>query len=321
MDEKNQIKISLGTVICVFIIAILIIIIGVMYFHYNYNLNENRLSNENQNIAVGNSNDLVSDDIINVKYVCEIFENHFLDEFASLRFYPNKTFDVSIGNYNYPGMTICDGYDCSGTYEIEDNKIKCIIKEAAREGYDKYTQNIEFVLEYNKNENTMRTISISSNKIQLYSFADENRIEEVQLTVLKENNIFEEYVEKQAGIEEQYFERPMYFALNGNEDDAILFVWGNVGISKNGYTLRGNIKKEGNYYIFEFTEQAFSLWDSEGSVSETLPLNANTKIKVKYTDFTENEMSKFEIISIDTSEEQLKDIKVGDVFICTGTGL
>lgn len=60
MDEKKQIKISFGTIICIFIIVSLIIIIGSMYFYYNDSLNENKLSNENQNNEVNsidNSNE------------------------------------------------------------------------------------------------------------------------------------------------------------------------------------------------------------------------------------------------------------------------
>lgn len=91
-----------------------------------------------------------------------------------------------------------------------------------------------------------------------------------------------------------------------------------VSISKNDYILRGSIKKDGDFYVFEFTHQAFSLWDNEGTISETIQLNTNTKIKMKYT---ENEETEFEIISIDTSEEQLKDLKTGYVFKSTGGGL
>ena len=88
-----------------------------------------------------------------------------------------------------------------------------------------------------------------------------------------------------------------------------------VSISNNDYILRGNIKKDAEYFIFEFTNQAFSLLDTEGSVSEEIPLSSNTKIKMKY------ENSKFEIINIETSTEYLKNLKVGDVFKSEGGGL
>lgn len=232
MKEKKSIKVSLGTVVCICIIFVLIIIIGGMYFYYN--LNPNKLSNKTYNdtmINVNNSNNLVPDDIVNVEYVCENFENHFLNQCVYLKFYPTNTFDASLNNYNYQEGELADSYKCRGTYEIEENKIKCIIKEATRQGElidEKYAQNnIEFVLEYKENEHTMQLTYISTNKLKVYHEINKNNIEEIELSVLKENNIFREYKDNQIesdSTEELNF-LPTYYELNSNGEDVTMFVW------------------------------------------------------------------------------------------------
>lgn len=50
MEEKKQIKISLGTAICIFIIVILIVALGGMWYYYNFINKE-----ENSNKVVGNN--------------------------------------------------------------------------------------------------------------------------------------------------------------------------------------------------------------------------------------------------------------------------
>ena len=49
MEEKKSIKVSLGTVICMFIIFILIIALIGMYVYYNYILTDNKNKVETNN--------------------------------------------------------------------------------------------------------------------------------------------------------------------------------------------------------------------------------------------------------------------------------
>lgn len=64
MDEKRIIKISFGTVICIFIIIALVLVIGGMYYYYNYivdskNINSNNISSninkKEENYKIDNS--------------------------------------------------------------------------------------------------------------------------------------------------------------------------------------------------------------------------------------------------------------------------
>lgn len=55
MEDKKTIKVSLGTVICIFIIFLLIIVIGGMYFYYNFVLDTDESSNDIQNDVTVNT--------------------------------------------------------------------------------------------------------------------------------------------------------------------------------------------------------------------------------------------------------------------------
>ena len=228
MNEEKQTKVNLTTIIYILIIAILIIIIGSMYFYYNYKLNEKESSNENKDNTVIN-NDISISDITkeNYIYTCKIYENHFLDQYAELKFYQNKTFEAHIYKYNIQDAIVPEPYNCSGIYEIKGNQITCSVKEVTHEEYNAYAQRVELVFEYNKNEDTMQLIYSSTNKIQAYNSIDTNSIEEIQLSILEENNIFKGYISDQESDsnKEQYFDFPAYYALNGNEDNATIFVW------------------------------------------------------------------------------------------------
>lgn len=76
MENKKTLKVSLGTVICIFIIFLLIIVIGGMYFYYNFVLDTDELSNNVQNDTVNtaiennteNNNNTVDLEAIYAKY-------------------------------------------------------------------------------------------------------------------------------------------------------------------------------------------------------------------------------------------------------------
>lgn len=76
VENKKTLKVSLGTVICIFIIFLLIIVIGGMYFYYNFVLDTDELSNNVQNDTVNtaiennteNNNNTVDLEAIYAKY-------------------------------------------------------------------------------------------------------------------------------------------------------------------------------------------------------------------------------------------------------------
>lgn len=55
VEDKKTLKVSLGTVICIFIIFLLIIVIGGMYFYYNFVLDTDESSNDIQNDVTVNT--------------------------------------------------------------------------------------------------------------------------------------------------------------------------------------------------------------------------------------------------------------------------
>lgn len=65
MEEKNSVKVSLGTAICIFIIFILIIVICGMYFYYN-NKNTTIVSNEKENITNSEKPEIINNNISSV---------------------------------------------------------------------------------------------------------------------------------------------------------------------------------------------------------------------------------------------------------------
>lgn len=56
MEEKKEIKVSLGTVICIVIIFLLLMIIGGMYVYYNYIANDSKIILEDGNNFINNAN-------------------------------------------------------------------------------------------------------------------------------------------------------------------------------------------------------------------------------------------------------------------------
>lgn len=55
VEDKKTLKVSLGTVICIFIIFLLIIVIGGIYFYYNFVLDTDESSNDIQNDVTVNT--------------------------------------------------------------------------------------------------------------------------------------------------------------------------------------------------------------------------------------------------------------------------
>jgi len=145
MDDKKTIKVSLGTVICMFIILILIFALIVVYY-FGFIADKNITDNSNNkvlNTNSNNSNENISNTISNnntiefkpSNYAIQFDADLLGEEFKQagneikgcdyeISFLENNTF---IAYMNF-------GNSIEGTYSISnDNKINCIITSASGE--------------------------------------------------------------------------------------------------------------------------------------------------------------------------------------------
>lgn len=142
MEDKKYIKISLGTLICIFIIFILIfIILGMWYYYNNIDTNNNTLNNNisNNNMINNESNENTETIINNIGNITDtenttiypiqigtffIFDvpptlteefGHYYDD-TGIILYENNTFKISIE----------EGSSITGKYNINGNILTCI---------------------------------------------------------------------------------------------------------------------------------------------------------------------------------------------------
>ena len=90
MDEKKSIKVSLGTVICIFIIILLIIALGGMYYYYNHRENDKNINNNN---VVVNTPDVSKTIVEENDKTEELLRNYILTEFGPKNNMKNVTVD------------------------------------------------------------------------------------------------------------------------------------------------------------------------------------------------------------------------------------
>ena len=171
MDEKKSIKVSLSTVICIFIIFVLILIILGMWFYYNNlieNTNNTTITNSDSNIAINNTNadsnvainntnnDISSNNSTEVSFK---LGNHYvqsnetpLDDGinstdCSISFLEDNTFTAYIGW----------GNNISGTYNISgDNIINCTVDNS----WGEYSPNQETYAEISFKMNSDTEIEV-----------------------------------------------------------------------------------------------------------------------------------------------------------------
>ena len=98
MEDKKTLKVSLGTVICIFIIFLLIIAIGGMYFYYNSVLDTNKSSNDiNVNTTTGNNTESSENTIESIYAKYENLHWLFADNNATEINFLNKKIIVENG--------------------------------------------------------------------------------------------------------------------------------------------------------------------------------------------------------------------------------
>lgn len=90
MDEKKSIKVSLGTVICIFIIILLAIALGGMYYYYNYKNVENTTRANNENVKEQNSSEISVADNYDIE---KLINNYILTQFGPQNNMKNVTVD------------------------------------------------------------------------------------------------------------------------------------------------------------------------------------------------------------------------------------
>ena len=147
MDEKKSIKVSLGTVICIFIIFILIIVICGMYFYYN-NKNNTVVSNDKENNVVenivsnGKENNLSSEKIMEKQSIKIddskelIYDaNYSYKNFSNESYYSqNMGKTYSLKDINLPYINI-NSEDASKA----NKEIKTLFEELAKFFEEEYT--------------------------------------------------------------------------------------------------------------------------------------------------------------------------------------
>lgn len=69
MKEKKEIKVSLTTVILLFLVFVLIVSFGIMWCYYNHIRNSNDLTNTNEQVNLNNNYNILTQDKEKVKYV------------------------------------------------------------------------------------------------------------------------------------------------------------------------------------------------------------------------------------------------------------
>lgn len=139
MVEKNEKKVSLGIVICMFIIFILIIVLFVVYYLGFVKNEDKNAVTENQSISTQNTSNQI--DILG-SYIYEV---------------PGKI-EEEIGNY-YDGIEIeflnnnkfkfnyGEGYTVFGTYIIENDNLICTATLIKGEFSDEQKIDIKYVFE------------------------------------------------------------------------------------------------------------------------------------------------------------------------------
>lgn len=149
MEGKKHIKISLGTLICLFIL--IFIILGILYYYNNINTNNNTLNN---NIINNESTETLINNLVNITdsdnstiYTIQvgtffIFDvpstlieevGHYYDD-TGIILYKNNTFKFSLE----------EGFSITGEYNINGNNLTCIATSIQSENDNIQNINAEF---------------------------------------------------------------------------------------------------------------------------------------------------------------------------------
>lgn len=139
MDEKKSIKVSLGTVVCIFIIFILIIALIWMYVHYNYISDNNNTSNiedtvntnniitnteSSNNQAIAKSLDIDSQEVKRLyKYILKFNYYH-----ETLVYQENKVTYNNIDN-QLKLLTIFDNLDENQAQKVKTDDYTCVVED------------------------------------------------------------------------------------------------------------------------------------------------------------------------------------------------
>lgn len=145
MEDKKAIKVSLGTVICMFIILILIFaLIAVYYFGFvankdivdnpNNNISDTTLNNSNENISANiSSNSTI--EFKPSKYAIQFNADLLGEEFEQAgNEIKGCDYEISFLENNKFIAYMNFGNSIEGTYSVsDDNKINCILTSASGE--------------------------------------------------------------------------------------------------------------------------------------------------------------------------------------------
>ena len=152
MEEKKSIKISLGTTICLIIIALLIIVLGVVcYLKFINDKQDNNVSNteqintyekvEDDNVEEKNIGNSDYKGIVQPEYIVQpdkqILDIEYITGYEGISFLEDGTFNIDLGW----------GMNLLGTYTITDNKINCVANEFEGEFSPKQKIEVEIIFE------------------------------------------------------------------------------------------------------------------------------------------------------------------------------
>lgn len=282
--EKKQIKISLGTAICIFIIILLVAVLAVTVVYYNSAQEKNNIAEEN-NIEVNTME--TGRYIFNVPKVLKEKFGHYYDD-ISIEIIDSK-------NYNFH---LEEGFYIKGKYTIDNATLICKADVLGGEYSEEEEIEFECVFKINDNKN------IELTKIEGELYASE---------ILKIGNTFTLREENRDEIESetnnsinQSTEAGSFVEYNGE-----LYFWKLSSDSKEEISL-------GQFYYVPGSENDLVKLDKEGNEKIIYTGEGTGKILIVndkiYSSYGKDENDEYGMIySIDMNGENKVEYKSGEI--------
>lgn len=228
MEEKKQVKISLGTAICIFIIILLVIALIGTIIYYNTNNKKENIIQENEINDTENNIIETGEYIFNVPQALKEEMGHYYDD-ISIQIIDSKNYEFYLE----------EGFYIKGKYAIENGNLIC--KADVRGGEYLKEEKVEFECYFKINDNK---------NIELTKVSGELSDSEIlkignTFTLREENTEIIEVEEDYINVEEMY----VYSTYNEFEQNNYPETFQKIGFSSEGNFLieTGDFSVTGQY--------------------------------------------------------------------------
>ena len=226
MEEKKEIKVSLGTVICSFVIVVLLIALGCLWLNYKKLENSQNKVADTTTVAKNNNTPVKTTDNTkqnNITLELGIYVgNTMIDDIDFSQTMCGGADDFMVMLYENNECNVYEGVGTShlGTYKIENNKLIChTVVGHGEEGASVYWDEDE-IFEYDIiNKKTIKLTRLSES-------TDDYARKIGRIFTLEENNNAQQTITQVGENEyEEFFNAPIWYSKQENQEEYLLFAW------------------------------------------------------------------------------------------------